>query len=97
MQEGTAVQTGTLLVRSSGFSRIFKKTWQERECVLTPREFLVCKAGSAGKSESYVMGPKPKLVVGAGDAPGFSFQLVYFDAKKGREKGASRTCVYARA
>ena len=50
MQDGAAVHTGTLLVRSSGFSRIFKKTWQERECVLTPRVFRVCKVAIPGTS-----------------------------------------------
>ena len=41
------------------------------------------------KGERYVFGPRPKLLVGAGDAPGHGFQLVYFDVKKGREKTLS--------
>ena len=36
-----------------------------------------------------MLGPKPKLVIGAGGAPGFEFQLVYFDVTKGREKELS--------
>lgn len=37
-------QQGTLLVRTTGFSRLFsQKTWQEKACSLTTKEFCVFK------------------------------------------------------
>ena len=40
----------------------------------------------SGKGDRFVLGPRPKLSVGSGGAPGFGFELVHFDVKKGREK-----------
>ena len=48
-QEGSSIMAGKLLVRQggSGFARLFsQKGWQEKECCLTTREFLVFKVPS---------------------------------------------------
>lgn len=54
--------------------------------------FRTQDGGADGKGERFVLGPRPKLVVGAGGAPGYGFQLVYFDVRRGREKKLALGC-----
>lgn len=56
------------------------------ECFQPVSSLPTQEGAGSSKGERFVLGPRPKLVVGAGEAPGFAFELVTFDLKKGREK-----------
>eukprot|EP00961_Rhodomonas_salina_P225577 3049900-Rhodomonas_salina.1 len=60
-----------------------KQSWKERLCTLTKNEFTVIKGDkdkdtntTERRTEHHVLGDRPKIIVGAGGAPGHAFLLV---------------------